>query len=171
MSEPYQIASLIPDGLPAEEGIRRCHRILGEEGIKTSDDSLLALHDTDIEEPEPEALADEASALQRLISWPTLGSVDYAGTEGIVTVSYFGPQDRALLTCVLISALERAVDRTDSLPRYRRLASRLHAELGARRTIMEWGLEMRGFSWSAEIDRLLSGQSIGEYPLLDLGRG
>jgi len=171
MSEPYQLACLITHDLPAEQGIRRCHRILGEEGISISDDSLIALHDTDIEEPEPEIITNEEFALQRLISWPTLGSIDYSGPEGMVTVSYFGPPGQGLLTCVLVSALERAVDRTNALPRYRHLGSRLHTELTAQRTIMEWGLEMRGFSYLAEIERLLSGDFDGEYPLLDLRRG
>lgn len=165
MSEPYQIASLIPDGIPAADGIPLCHRVLREDGIIIDSDSLLILHDTDVDEPEPESILDEETTLQRLITWPTLGSIDYAGPEGMVTVSYLGLPGHPLLVCVLISALQRAVERTNSLPRYRNLATHLHSELEARRTIMEWGLEMKGFSPPEEIARLKRGEFLGEYSL------
>ncbi len=169
MSEPYQIAIVIPDGLPAEIAIRRCHRVLGEEGIRVAADSLLLLGDTGAAEPDPEPVPDEASALRRLIAWPTLGSIDYAGPEGMVCVSYHGPPGQSLLTCVVVSAQQRAFEQTDALPRYRLLAARLHQELGARRTVMEWGLEMmQGLSPVEEIARLRLGRFDGAYSLLDL---
>lgn len=168
MSEPYQIAVVVPDGLPAGTGIRRCHRILADEGIELAEDSLLALHDTGTEEPDPEPVGDGAAALDRLIGWPTLGTLDYAGPEGIVTVSYLG--GAGVLRGVLVSAQERAVDRTGAVPRYQRLAARLHRELGASRTVMAWGLQRGGFDLDEEIDRLRAGRFSGEYALADLRR-
>jgi len=168
MSEPYQIAALQPDGLPSDEAIPRVHQLLNRWGIHIAPDSRLNLHDTPDHQPEVEPVNDAEHALQRLIAWPTLGTLDYAGPEGIVTVSYFGHSGSKGLKCVLISALDSSVDRTDSLERYQRLGSDLHEKLPAKRTVMRWGLEMHGFRWEEEIERLRQGLIVGSYPLLDL---
>lgn len=168
MSEPYQIAFVFPDGLPRESGVHRCHRLLHEHEIRLAEDSLLYLADTDTEEPDPEPVADEESTLRKLVAWPALGSLDYAGPEGLVTVSYADSREQGPISCIIVSALGRAVDQTNSLPRYQQLAADLHRELEATRTVMDWGLEMRGFSCAEEVDRLRSGRFEGTYSLLDL---
>ncbi|MDQ7810266.1 hypothetical protein Q5425_41635 [Amycolatopsis sp. A133] len=168
MSEPYQIAFVFPRGLPRESGVHRCHRLLHEHEIRLAEDSLLYLNDTDTEEPEPEPVTDEDSTLRKLVHWPTLGSLDYAGPEGLVTVSFSDSREQGPVSCITISALGRAVDRTNSLPRYRQLGTDLHQQLAATRTVMDWGLEMRGFSCAEEVDRLRSGRFEGTYSLLDL---
>ena len=88
MSEPYQLAALQPDGLPPRDAVHRVHRLLARWGIEVADDSLLYLHDTADAEPEVESVSDPDEALRRIVEWPTLGTLDYGGPEGIVTVSY-----------------------------------------------------------------------------------
>jgi hypothetical protein len=170
VSEPYQLAALQPDGLPPRDAVPRVHRLLEGWSIQVADDSLLSLHDTADQEPEVEPVSDADEALSRIVEWPTLGTLDYGGPEGIVTVSYLGGPDPIGLQAVLISAQERSVDRTDSVSRYQRLGAALHEELPARRTIMRWGLEMHGFRWQDEIERLRRGDIEASYPLLDLRR-
>lgn len=168
MSEPYQIAFVFPDGLPRNSGVNQCHQLLHDHEIRLAEDSLLYLNDTDTEEPEPEPVTDEETTLRKLVDWPTLGSLDYAGPEGLVTVSYSGSGEAGPVSCIVISALGRVVDQTNSLSRYQQLGADLHKALGATRTVMEWGLEMRGFSCTEEADRLRAGRFEGTYSLLDL---
>ena len=168
MSEPYQLAALQPDALPPVEAIPRVHKLLADFGIRVAEDSLLYLHDTEDLETEVEPISDADEALRRIIEWPTLGTLDYGGAEGIVTVSYLGDATSGGLEAVLVSAQERSVDRTNSVPRYQWLGQALHETLPARRTIMQWGLVMHGFRWRDEIDRLRRSEYAGSYPLLDL---
>lgn len=168
MSEPYQIACMILETLAAERGVLITHELLRQADILIADDSLLALHDTDTDEPWPEPVLDEAAALRSLIAWPTMGALDYASAEGMVSVEYHRTPGSDTLACVIISAMERAVERAGMLPHYQHLAARLHSGLNARRTILEWGLEMRGFRYEDELARLAEGEFSGTYPLLDL---
>ncbi|MBA3338801.1 MAG: hypothetical protein H0T54_03470 [Geodermatophilaceae bacterium] len=170
MSEPYQLAALQPDGLPARDAVARVHRLLEDWSIQVAEDSLLVLHDTADQEPEVEPVSDADQALRRIVEWPALGTLDYGGPEGMVTVSYLGGSASIGLQGVLISAQERSVDRTNSVSRYQRLGAALHEELPARRTVMRWGLEMHGFRWQDELERLGRGDIVGSYPLLDLRR-
>jgi hypothetical protein len=171
MSEPYQLAALRPDGLQSTHAIPRIHGLLEQWGIRIAEDSLLYLHDTTDHEPDVEPVLDPVDALQRLMTWPTLGTLDYAGPEGIVTVSYLGASGSEGLKGVLISAMDRSVDRSNSLVRYQHLGAALHELLSARRTVMRWGLEMHGFRWEEEVERLWHGVFKGSYPLLDLRGG
>lgn len=168
MSEPYQLAALQPNALLPAEAIPRVHKLLAEYGIQIADDSLLNLHDTADHETDVEPAPDADAALRRIIDWPTLGTLDYGGPEGIVTVSYLGGAASGGLQAVLVSAQQRAVDRTNSVPRYQWLGTALHETLPARRTVMQWGLVMHGFRWPEEIDRLRRREFEGSYPLLDL---
>ena len=130
---------------------------------------MLSLHRNQGDEPDVEPVADAESAIKRIVQWPLLGTLDYAGPEGIVSISYLGESSIGL-QCVMISAQQRSVDRTGSVVRYQELGAALHAELPAERTIMEWGLAAHGFRWMDEIERLRNGQFQGSYPLLDLRR-
>lgn len=172
MSEPYQLACLRVVGWPVEETLGRVHGLLKSNDIRLDSDSLLVLHDSGVVEPEPEHVNedDEEDVLRRLVMWPTLGTVDLCGSEGMVSVSYLGWREDPGLQCVLISAMERAVDRTGSVPRYQALGRSLHETLVADRTVMRWGLEMSGFGWQEEVERIAGGQFVGEYELLDLRR-
>ena len=107
------------------------HALLERWGIQVAYDSVLALHDTADNEPEVESVSDADEALRRIVEWPTLGTLDYGGPEGIVTVSYLGGPAPNGLQVVMISAQERSVDRTDSVSRYQRLGAALHDELRA----------------------------------------
>ena len=170
MSEPYQVASIRPTGLPPRAGVHEVHRLLRDWNVRIEGDSSFVLHEYGSEEPEVEPVTDVDGTLDQVSDWPTLGTIDYAGPEGIVSVSYLG-EAGAGLQCVLISAQERSVERTNSIDRYQELGTALHDALRARRTVMRWGLEMHGFQWEQEVERLRRGVVEGSYPLLDLRRG
>ncbi len=92
--------------------------------------------------------------------------------EGMATVSYKGPLNSGTVEAVKVSILPRAFERggDESRERYATLASLLHNRLGATRTIMDWGLEYRGFQWADEIERLRRGVFDDSYALVDLQR-
>lgn len=170
MSEPYQIVSIKPEGLDPLRGIRITHDVLTSFGIQFDEDSVLLLEATSDEAPEPEPLpvVEADRALAKLAAWPALGSLVYEADEGPVTVTYDGSDAPPRLQVVIISALQRAVDRRNALGRYEDLASALHRALGSTRTIMDWGIEARGFNWHDEVRRLRVREFQGIYTQLDL---
>lgn len=170
MSEPYQIFALMPQGLPAAKAVFRTHEVFAELGGSLDEDSLLILNDTPDEEPEPEEIGDPAAALERLATWPTLGSIVYAMPEGMTTVTFQTKSDTCLVQSVSVSILEKAFEGggQQSKARYLTLARKLHDKLHAKRTILEWGLEYGGFRWREEIERLKEGAFAGTFDLFDL---
>lgn len=171
MSEPYQLIVLIPEGKDPNETVYITHEILQKEGGEVdAGDSHLFLNDTEVEEPEPETVADSVYVLNRLVNWPTLGSITYGMPEGMTTVSYLCQPNINRVQAVKISLLPRAFERggDESLSRYKRIASKLHVKLGATRTIMDWGITFKGFDWMEEINRLQKHNFVGSYELVDL---
>lgn len=170
MSEAYETVAVQPDGLAPRDAILRVHKLLDRWDIRIIEDSLLVLHGTNDRDPEVVPISDPNDALERVIQWPTLGTIDYGGPEAFVAVSFLGDSGPLGLQGVLIAAQQRSVDQSDGLPRYRKLSIDLHKSLPARRTVMEWGLEAQGFRWEDEVRRLCEGKFEGVYPLLDLQR-
>lgn len=168
VSEPYEIASVVPAGLDPWRAVTVCDDVLRAAAIVIDDDSQLYLNDTDRVEPEPQSVHSPAEALRTLASWPTLGTIEYASAEGPVTVSYLSDSNPPLLHCVILGVGQRAMDRAAGVGRYQRLAEALDTALGASRTIMAWGLNASGFSWSDELNRLRRGLYERDYELADL---
>jgi hypothetical protein len=170
MSEPYQIFVLLPAGISGKEAVYGTHEVLEEMNGSLEEDCSLYLNDTKDEEPEPEFISTLPEALHKLATWPTLGSIDYAMPEGLITVSYKCPPDSNIVEAIKLSVPEGAYEKghEESKRRYSELARRLHTRFGANRTIMEWGLEYKDFCWLEEIGRLKRGQIVGKYDLVDL---
>ena len=170
MSEPYQIISIRPDGLDPLSGVRTCHELFSSFGIHFDEDSLMLLAASGDDEPEPRPVVTPDEALKELAAWPALGSLVYEAADGPLTVTYEGSAAPRRIQVVVISVLQRAVERRDAVSRYIDLASALHHALGSTRTIMDWGLEARGFRWPEEVVRLRSRQFEGTYEYADLRR-
>ena len=171
MSEPYQLFTILTDGLPAEEGVRRAHRVLITHGGELSpEDSLLQLSDLDGREVEPSFITDEESALKEISRWPTLGYLDYWLLNGTATVGFANTEPYGPLACVRISIGQRTFESGGeaNVRQGETLAMDLHETLGSTRTVMGWALELKGFRWPDEISRLKRGVVQGTYELFDI---
>jgi hypothetical protein len=170
MSEPYQIFVLIPEGLPAAKVVHSTNEVLKSLNGELDEDSVLFLNETVSEEVEPELVTNSSTALDKLANWPTLGSIAYTMSEGLVNISFEGLPNTGLVEAILISVPEKAFERggQESKNRYIALAYQLHERFKAKRTIMDWGLEFKGVDWKEEIDRLGRGEFVGNYILVDL---
>jgi hypothetical protein len=87
--------------------------------------------------------------------------------EGSVLVAFHG---EGLTGAIEISILDSFYDENlnESRERFVGLGRHLHSELGASRTIMDWGLHRQGFRWQDEVERLASGEIAGKYEILDI---
>lgn len=87
----------------------------------------------------------------------------------MITVAYKSSPDTSLIQAIKISMMERAFEKggDDTKNNYINLAQKLHENFQAERTIMDWGIEYKGFSWDEEISRLKKGELVGEY-LIDI---
>lgn len=169
MSEPYQAFLLVPRGIAPSDAVQLVHNLLTNLGANIDEDSLLILNDFDEHEPEPEYVRSVAEALGRLAAWPTMGSIDYMYCEAMTTISFKRQGDHvaAIAVSILSSAFERGENYRECFLELVRVLDDLLRPI---RTIMQWGLEMSGFSWEDEMDRLKRGQFASSYPLLDIRR-
>lgn len=169
MSEQYQIFVLLPDGISGEKAIYDTHLILEQMGGDLDEDSILMLNETPDDSPEPEYITDADNALATLAQWQTGGAIAYSMPEFMITVAYKSFPDTNLIQAIKISMMERAFERggDDTKNKYVNLAHKLHDNFQAKRTIMDWGIEYKGFSWDEEINRLKKDELIGEY-LVDI---
>ncbi len=170
MSEPYQIFVLIPNGIQVQKAVYDTHEILEQMGGVLDEDSMLILNETHQEEPEPEYITEPSIALATLAQWSTFGAIAYSMPEFVMTVAYKGVPYRKIIQAIKISMMERAFERggEETKNKYAELAQKLHDKFQAKRTIMDWGIEYKGFSWAEEIERLNLGEFIGEYTIVDL---
>lgn len=67
----------------------------------------------------------------------------------MITVAYKSFPDTNLIQAIKISMMERAFERggDDTKNKYVNLAQKLHENSQAKRTIMDWGIEYKSFSW------------------------
>lgn len=171
MSESYQIFVLLLKGFDQQEAVQVVNEVLTNLGGELdSEDSLLLLHETETEEPEPEYIINPAQALEKLATWPTYGAIVYFFSGISVTVSFEGEPSQKLVLAVTLSMGQRSFEAggQETQSRFKSLALSLHESLGASRTIMDWGLEYKGFDWKAELARISKGQFFGSYQLIDL---
>lgn len=169
MSEQYHIFILIPDGIFGDKAVYETHSILEKMGGVLDEDSILMLNDTQNDSPEPEYIIDALEALANLAQWHTFGAIAYSMPEFMITVAYKALPDTNLVQAIKISMMERAFEKggDDTKNNYINLAQKLHENFQAERTIMDWGIEYKGFSWDEEISRLTKGELVGEY-LIDI---
>jgi hypothetical protein len=169
MSESYQVLVLISDGISAEKAIYTIHEMLGTQGGILDENSLLMLNETNDTEPEPEYITDSDQALATLATWSTFGSIAYSMPEFVITVSYQGSSDENLIQAVKISIMERAFERLnqEAQGKYLEITQSLHQSLHAKRTIMDWGIEYKGFNWREEVERLRDNRFVADYNLAD----
>ncbi len=167
--EQYQIFVLLPNGVSGEKAIYDTHLILEQMGGTLDEDSILMLNETPNDSPEPEYITDADNALATLAQWQTFGAIAYSMPEFIITVAYKSSVDTNLIQAIKISMMERAFEKggDDTKNKYVNLAQKLHENFQAERTIMDWGIEYKGFSWNEEISRLKKGELVGEY-LVDI---
>ncbi|MBD2771455.1 hypothetical protein [Iningainema tapete] len=170
MSESYQIFILIPNGIQAERAVYDTHKIVSKMGGVLDEDSMLILNETETSEPDPEYITEPSEALATLAQWSTYGAIAYSMPEFVITIAYKGIPDQKLIQAIKISIMERAFERggDEIKNKYVELAQKLHDQFQANRTIMDWGLEYKGFSWREEIERLNRGAFIGQYAIVDL---
>ena len=170
MSEPYQIFVLIPDGIHAEKAIYNTHVLLGAFGGVLDEDSLLMLNETDGEEPEPTNITNADAALTTLAHWPTFGTIVYAMPEFSLTLSYKSKFYGNLIQVIKISMMEKSFERCGEVTKHKYvgLAQKLHELFQAKRTIMDWGIEYKGFVWHEELERLKQDELVGDYDMVDL---
>jgi hypothetical protein len=170
MSEPYQIFILLPDSIQAEKAVYDTHEILEKMGGVLDEDSMLMLNETQDEEPDPEYITESGEALATLAQWPTFGAIAYSMPEFVITVAYKGVPYTRSLQAIKISLMERAFEKggDETKNKYAELAQKLHDQFQAKRTIMDWGIEYKGFCWDEEIERLKKGEFLGEYAIADI---
>lgn len=170
MSEPYQIFVLIPDGIHPQKAVYDTHEILEKMGGVLDEDSMLILNETEDDEPDPEYITEPCQALATLAQWQTFGAIAYSMPEFVITVAYKGVPYTKSIQAIKISMLERAFEKggDETKNKYAELAQKLHDKFQAKRTIMDWGIEYKGFGWTEEIERLKKGEFIGEYALADI---
>jgi hypothetical protein len=170
MSEAYQAFVLIPNGISAEKAVYTTHAILETYGGTLDEDSMLMLNETSDQEPEPEYVTAANEALATLSRWSTFGSIAYSMPEFVITVSYKGIPYEDLVQVVKISIMERAFERLtqEAKDKYLELTRTIHESLHAKRTIMDWGIEYKGFIWDEEIEKLSNNEFMGNYDILDL---
>ena len=163
----YQIYSLLTKGITSSAGVSATNQILKEFHGNIEEDCLLILEDTAIEEMEPAYVKDGDTALQRLQEWPTLGSIEYSMPEILILVSFKHLPTSNFVSCVKLSLPTKSFESLDEKNKrhYSQIAAMLHEALGSARTIMDWGLELGGFSWIEEIERLKKRVFEGEYSL------
>lgn len=165
MSEQYQIFVLIPDGIFGEKAVYDTHSILEEMGGVLDEDSILILNESPDESPEPEYIIDANKALATLAQWQTFGAIAYSMPEFMITVAYKADPKTNFIQAIKISMMERAFERggEETKNKYAALAKKLHENFQANRTIMDWGIEYKGFYWNQEVERLKTGEFVGEY--------
>lgn len=170
MSESYQIFILIPDGIQAEKAVYDTDEILAKMRGVLDEDSMLILNKTQKEEPDPEYITEPSNAVATLAQWPTYGAIAYSMPEFVITIAYKGVPCKKLIQAIKISIMERAFERggDEIKNKYAELAEKLHDKFQANRTIMDWGIEYKGFCWSEEIERLKRGEFIGQYAIVDI---
>ncbi len=170
MSESYQIFILIPNGIQAEKAVYNTHEIIEKMGGVLDEDSMLILNETQNEEPEPEYITEPREALATLAQWSTYGAIAYSMPEFVITIAYKGVPAKNFIQAIKISMMERAFERggDEIKNKYAALAHKLHDQFQASRTIMDWGIEYKGFCWLEEIERLDRGEFIGQYTILDI---
>ena len=134
------------------------------------EDSMLILNETEDEEPDPEYIMEPSDALATLAQWQTFGAIAYSMPEFVITVAYKGVPYTKSIQAIKISMMERAFEKggDETKNKYAELAQKLHDKFQAKRTIMDWGIEYKGFGWAEEIERLKKGEFIGEYALADI---
>ncbi len=172
MSEPYQIFVLMVNGVNSNSAVYGTHKVINNLGGGIDEDSLLILNETEGEEPEPTYIEDSEKALEALAKWPTYGSIDYTMPKLSMTVSFKGILYRDCVKAIKISCGQREFEKgnLEAKSICARLAQNLHDAFEAERTIMDWGLEYKGFDWQEETERLRNGVFIGEYNLVDIKR-
>ena len=173
MSAFFEIFIIIPEGMVAEAAIMNTHTVLTEHGSTIDDDSLLILHETEREEPEPRDVVDPITDLKLIANWPTYGYMRYFSPVMPFGVSFTGVAYERIINCIEIGLHDGIYN--ESRPRsegfFYSLAKRLHIELNAKRTLMGWDLtHQSGFHSEDEIERLKKGQIEGHYEMLDIIR-
>jgi hypothetical protein len=167
VSEPYELYVLGTDAR-ADRAVRVVDTAIAAAGGGLEEDAMLLLNDIgDDDEHDFEPAGKPEEALARVASWPTLGMLLYEMPEGAVSVAFKGSPDR--VDAVALATPETLSDLPDeSIERWQALGRRLHAELGAARTIMGWGLKAGGHGWKRELDSARSGDWGDTFELLDL---
>jgi hypothetical protein len=168
VSEPHQMYVLIPAGVAADRAVATVHRVLLDEGATIREDEDMLLNDLDEnDDREFEPIGDPEQALERLVAWPTLGSIVYSLPGSADLVSFEG-RDGMVRAVILDTPATINVLAPEAVERYRRIGNRLHNELSATRTVMGWGLSAQGRRWDSELERAAAGDTSGSFELRDL---
>jgi hypothetical protein len=173
MSEPYQIFVLLAQSVNQSELVYKTHEILEQLDAYLDENCLLILNDIGNEEFEPEYLETPEQidkALENLSKWPTHGSISYFMKMLNPTVTYCGEPYTGTVSAIKFSLTQGFFEsHEDELkPFFIQLAEKLHLQFHAKRTIMDWGIEYKGFHWKEEIERLKEDKFIGQYDMLDI---
>lgn len=169
MGEFYNLYVVLTRPADATTAITTAHRtILAAGGEIDGDCTFLLESDDDDDEPQP--ITDVEKVLDDVARNPRLGLVEYFFEGASLTVTYLNEQPGSHVDCIRCSLPQRAFERGgEELRRaVEGLAAQLHAALRAARTLMDWGLQARGFSWHDELARLRAGQVVGTYPIVDI---
>lgn len=126
----------------AEELIRGCDAILRRHGVVPEDPILLSLDDTDLDaDPEPAEISSFDAALQKLLEWPTLGSLSYVGLSDIgFDVGFVAHSDVWQVWIGFTGRAFEADRNPEALPAFVAIAKELHKGLGSLRTSFDYGL-------------------------------
>ncbi len=171
MSEYYQIYVLIPDGITSFNAVYTTNELLSQTGgCVIQEESLCILNDISDCEFDPEYVIDPAQALSTLAKWPTYGSIDYLTEDLFVLVSYNGIPFANVVQVIKLSFGQRSFEKggLETEMRYKQLAEAFHKKFRAKRTIMDWGIDYKGFDWQNEISNLKRNDFKRGYTMLDM---
>jgi len=168
MGEFYNLYVVLAHPADATSAITTVHHTIMAAGGEIDEDCTYLLETDDDDEPRP--ITDVETVLDDVARNPRLGLVEYFFDGASLTVTYLNEQPGSHVDCIRCSIPQRAFERGgEELRRaVEGLAAQLHAALRATRTLMDWGLEARGFSWRDEVARLRAGQVVGTYPIVDV---
>lgn len=172
MSEPYQLFMLMAEPLESHTVVHLVHEVLLGLGATIDNDCLYVVFSdgSDEDETDPEPASDVAAALERVASSPCLGLLEYHYADSIIMVSFLNEKPGSSVDCVRIGIWQRAFERggEDLANAVRLLALKMHAATKSIRTLMDWGLESRGFDWREELHRVRRGEISGSYSIVDI---
>ncbi len=154
---------ILPRPAPAGDVLRALDDLFRENGATIAPETSIIFNDFRDEERDPELAGSPEELRDRILSWPGLGGGEYSFSGYSVIVFVHGDEAYEV-DYVNLSISHRAYSaQPQARRRFEQLTGKLHARLGAARTLSDVEL-LSPASWVPdEVERVRHGTFAGEY--------